>query len=60
MIHADARRAAVDHENTGPRADMVGIARKKSVESRVTVAVDELFGLDSHGVLTVMNLLVSG
>ena len=49
--------AAVHDENTRPFAGTVRIDRKKPVESRVAIAVDDRFGLQSHGVLTVMNLL---
>jgi hypothetical protein len=50
--------AAVHDENARPFASTVHIDRKKPVESRVAIAVDDLFGLQSQGHLTVTNLLV--
>jgi hypothetical protein len=47
--------AAVHDENARPFADTVRIHRKKPVESCVAIALDDLFGLQSHGVLTVTN-----
>jgi hypothetical protein len=49
--------AAVHDENARPFAGAVRIDRKKSIESGVAVLVDDLFGLQSHTVLTVTNVL---
>jgi hypothetical protein len=40
--------AAVDDENTRPCAGTLRVDRKKPRECSVAVAVDDLFGLQSH------------
>jgi hypothetical protein len=49
--------AAVHDENARPFAGTLSVDHKKPSESSVAIAVDDLFGLQSHTVLTVTNLL---
>src|SRR4029453_8410713 len=50
--------AAVHDEDARPLAGTIRLDREKPVESRVAIAVDDRFGLQFHGVLTVTNLLM--